>query len=303
MNCITCGMDLPDNTRYCPGCGTLNERQVTAPPPKQKTRPIIYATAILAAIGLIALIVAVVMAGRGRNVTSIPGGTPGPNGNVLSAPPGGPGTGGVMSLPPGTPGTGETTPSSTPKPKPPQAVVDYLNYVKTVEEHRQLLLKDTTQALTMSSAGGTTQSLLNLIDMAGDPDSAQARDPLQGCKDELKRQYGNWLNTLTYFDKKFAPPECREFSGTYRDVLYKETSAIGQIWAGFNSVNVMNPQDMQKLLSALQAMKRDPSIQTNIDNAADTADGSLNKLVSNYDMKKPFDVPREQQTSGNIMGF
>ena len=110
-------------------------------------------------------------------------------------------------------GEGETTPSSTPKPKPPQAVVDYLNYVKTVEDHRQMLLKDTTNALTMSAAGGTTQSLLNLIDMASDPDSAQARDPLKDCKDELKRQYGNWLNTLSYFDKKPAPPECREFSG------------------------------------------------------------------------------------------
>jgi len=303
MKCIKCGMDLPDNSRYCPGCGTLNERQVTAPPQKRKTRPIIYATAILAAIGLVALIVAIVMAGRGKSVTSASGGTPGANGNVLSAPPGGPGSGGVTSLPPGTPGSGDVTPSSTPKPKPPQAVVDYLNYVKTIEVHRQLLLKDTTQALMLSSAGGTTQSLLNLIDMAGDPDGAQARDPLQDAKDELKRQYGNWLNTLSYFDKKPAPPECREFSAAYRDVLYKETAALGQIWAGFNSVNIMNPQDMQKLLNVLQAMKRDPSIQTNIDTAADTADGGLNKIVSNYDMQKPFDVPREQQTSGNITGF
>ena len=86
-------------------------------------------------------------------------------------------------------------------------------------------------------------------------------------------------------------------------MLFKETSALGQIWAGFNSVNVMNPQDMQKLLGALQAMKRDPSIQTNIDTAADTADGGLDKLVANYDMQKPFNVPREQQTSGNITGF
>lgn len=48
---------------------------------------------------------------------------------------------------------------------------------------------------------------------------------------------------------------------------------------------------------------RDPSIQRNIDRAADTADDNLDKLVSTYDMEKPFEVPREQQTSGNIMGF
>jgi len=40
----------------------------------------------------------------------------------------------------------------------------------------------------------------------------------------------------------------------------------------------------------------------NIDKAADDADAKLTTLVSNYDMEKPFDVPREKK-GGNIMGF
>jgi len=185
--------------------------------------------------------------------------------------------------------TPASRPRSKPKSKAPQAVVNYLNYVKGVENHRQMLLKDTTNGLTMTAETETAENGLK-----------EAYDGVQNAKDELNRQYGNWLNTLSYFDKKPAPPECREFSAAYRDVLYKETAALGQIWAGFNSVNIMNPQDMQKLLNVLQAMKRDPSIQTNIDTAADTADGSLGKIVSNYDMQKPFSVPRERELTMRV---
>ena len=166
-----------------------------------------------------------------------------------------------------------------------------------------MLLQDTGEALMLSAAGGNSaKGLISMINMAMDPDGKEAQDPLQDSKNELNRQYKNWVETLKYFDNKPAPPECREFSGQYRQVLYNETKAIGQIAAGFNSVNVMNPDDMSKLLTVLEKMKRDPNIQSNIDKAADSADAKLNSLVSNYDMDKPFDVPREKQ-GGNIMGF
>jgi len=165
------------------------------------------------------------------------------------------------------------------------------------------LLKDTTAALSLSSQGAQAQSILNMIEAASNPDAAKARDPLSDTKRELNRQYKNWLDTLSYFDKRPAPMECREFSGAYRQLLYTETKAIGEIAVGFNSVDVMDPKDLSKLLSKLQSMKNDPSIQANIDNSADAADQKLNKLVSNYDMEKPFSVPREKKTSGSIMGF
>jgi len=46
-----------------------------------------------------------------------------------------------------------------------------------------------------------------------------------------------------------------------------------------------------------------PSIQGGIDASADNADAKLTQLVSKYDMQKPFNVPREERTSGSIMGF
>ena len=180
--------------------------------------------------------------------------------------------------------------------------MDYLEFVKRLEAHRQMLLKDTTDAMSLS-AGGQAQGMINLIDMAMDPDRAKAQDPLAETKKELSRQYSNWLNTITFFDKAPAPAECREFSGAYRAVIYNETKAIGDIAVSFNAVDITKLGDLSKLLGNLQKLKGDPRIQGNIDKAADDADAKLTQLTSNYDMKKPFDVPREQQGSGSIMGF
>lgn len=301
MKCANCGMVLPPNYKQCPNCG--NAKEFVQEEPQQKNKSVIYIIIGLAVVALLATIIGVMASrGRGGQVTSAPPTTPGPPGNVLSAPQGTPPSGSVMSAPPTAPGPGTTTPPGASKPKPPQDVVDYLAFVKQVEEHRQQLLTDTTDALTLSSAGGGAESLMGLIDMAMDPDGAEARDPLADVKKELNRQYKNWLATLQYLDKKAAPAQCREFAGAYRAVIYGEAKAIGEIAVGMNSADMTDTKDMSKLLSTLQKMKKDPSIQKNIDSSADNADAKLTQLVSGYDMQKPFDVPREKQ-DGGIMGF
>ena len=301
MKCAKCGLDIPQGVKQCPKCGMINEFEVQQQP--RKIKPIIYVIAGMAIVAILALIVAFVSASGQRNVTSASGGAASPPGTITGAPNGTGSDGRITTAPPGTPGPGDTTPPSNNKPKAPSEVTDYLNYVKRVESHRQMLLKDTTDAMSLTNAAGQTQGLLNMIDMAMDPDGEKARDPLADTKNELARQYKNWLSILDFFDKKPAPTQCREFSGAYREVLFNETKAIGEVAVSFNSINVMNPQDLSKLMAMLQKMKGDPSIQRNIDDAADKADGKLNSLVGNYDMQKPFDVPREQKTSGNIMSF
>lgn len=303
MKCAKCSLDLPPGVKACPKCGLVNEflEEISTPP--RKTKPMVYVIAGLAAVVVLALVVGVIAARGNKNVTSAPGGVPPPPGNLTSAPSGQLPGGNVVTAPSGQPAPPAATPPGVTKPKPLKEVVDYLEFVKRVEAHRQMLLKDTVNALTLAASGGGTQGLLDLIDMAMDPEGKEARDPLAETKAELSRQYKNWLSTLRFFDRRVAPPECREFSGAYRDVLFRETKAIGEITVSFNSVNVMDPKDMSRLLDSLQKMKRDPSIQRNIDQAADNADAKLTRLVSNYDMEKPFSVQREQSTSGSIMGF
>ncbi len=300
MKCAKCGLDLPQGAKTCPKCGNSSEFVETQAAPK-RTSPLVYVAATLGAVIILALVVAVIASRGPKNVATAPPPPPGPANNVTTAPPPKPAGGNVVTAPPATPAPAVTPPGVT-KPKPPREVVDYLEFVKGVEKHRQMLLKDTTDALTLAGTS-QAQSLMSLIDMAMDPEGKEAQDPLADTKKELLRQYKNWYSTVVYFDKKPAPDQCREFSGAYRDVIYKEAKVIGEMADSFRKVNIMEPKDMQKLLSALQKMKGDPSIQQSIDAAADNADAKLTQLVSNYDMEKPFSVPREAGTSGSIMGF
>jgi hypothetical protein len=297
MKCAKCGNETPQGAEQCPTCGGKEfiEAQV-----RQGTKPIVYVIAGLAAVIIIALVVAVIAGGR-KNVATAPPPSAGPANNVVTAPPPAPAGGNLVTAPPANPAPATTLPGAA-KPKPPAEVVEYLEFVKKVEEHRQMLLKDTTDALTLAGVS-QAQSLMALIDMASNPDSRQVQDPLADTRKELIRQQKNWVSTLQYFDKKTAPTECREFSGAYRDVLYKEAKAITDIAESFSKVNITDPKDMQGLLTALQRMKKDSSIQGGIDASADNADAKLTQLVSKYDMQKPFNVPREERTSGSIMGF
>ncbi|MGC8862050.1 MAG: zinc ribbon domain-containing protein [Armatimonadota bacterium] len=301
MKCAKCGLDLPPNVKQCPKCGNVNEFTDVEKP--RKTRPVAWIIAVLAVVAIAAIAVAAIVSSRAKpTITQAPRGNL-PPGNIVTAPPAQPQPGNVVTAPAPVPPPGAVSPPGATKPKPPKEVVDYLEFVKKVEEHRQMLLRDTGVALGLAAGGSQATTLLKMIEMASDPDSKENLDPLKDAKTELIRQYKNWLSTLEYFDKKPAPDQCREFSGAYRDVLYKETMAIGTVAAGLQKVNIMDPKDMSRLLGELQKMKRDPSIQRGIDAAVDKADARLTELVSKYDMEKPFSVLREEQTGGSIMGF
>ncbi len=298
MNCAKCGLDLPEGAKTCPKCGFVNEfcRVVS---PADNRKKLLYLISGFVVVGVVAILIGVI-ASRGR-VTSAPGPFSQEKGNVVDLPQGNPNTGNITTVPPGNGGLEVPGTPGVIKPKPTQEMVDYLEFVKQIEGHRQKLLKDTSYAMTLASTG-QSQSLIKMIDMAMDPEGKSARDPLIEVKTELNRQYQNWLETLKMFDSKPAPRELRDFSGAYRKVLYSETQVIGSIASGFNQVNVTNPQDLSRLLAVLQQMKNDKSIQEAIDKAADDADQKLTQLTQVYDMQKPFNVPRETP-SGRVIGF
>lgn len=298
MKCAKCGLDLLQGTRQCPKCGLVNEFEQAAPVPKKKRSAMIYAIIGLAIVGVLALVF-FVLAG-GKNVTSAPGGVNREDSNITTAPPGLAAPSGIMAAPPGKP-TGEKTPPGVTKPKPPQEVVDYLAYVKKVEEHRQMLLKDTGAALTLM-VGGQAMSMEKMMDWVENDKAGGLTDPLSDVKNETGRQYKNWVNTLKFFDSKPAPPECREFSGAYREVLFSETAKVGQVVGILDKADLTKTQNIGSATAQLMKLKGDPNLQEGIDKSADNADAKLTTLVSYYDMEKPFDVPREKQ-GGSIMGF
>lgn len=299
MNCAKCGLELLQGTKQCPKCGLVNEFEQAPAAAKKKPSPLLYAIIGLAVVGVIALVY-MLMAG-GKNVTSAPGGVQREDKSILAAPPGKPGPSGIVTAPPGKPAPPDKTPPGVTKPKPSREIVDYLAYVKKVEEHRQMLIGDTSQALTLM-VGGQAMSLEKMMDWVDNDKGGELVDPLADVKKETGRQYKNWVATLKFFDNKPAPPECREFSGAYRQVLFSQTAMIGKVVGSLDKVDLTKTQDMMSWAAALMKLKSDPNLQGGIDKAADDADAKLATLVSNYDMEKPFDVPREKK-EGNIMGF
>ena len=151
MKCAKCGLELLPGTRQCPKCGLVNEFEQAPPAAKKKPNPLLYAIIALAVVGVLALVFFLIAGGK--NVTSAPGGVLRDDKSILAAPPGKPGPSGIVTAPPGQPAPPDKTPPGVTKPKPPQEVVDYLAYVKKVEEHRQMLLQDTGEALMLSASG------------------------------------------------------------------------------------------------------------------------------------------------------
>lgn len=298
MKCAKCGLELPANTRQCPKCGSINEFEKTPEAAPKKKNPMIFVVIGLAAVGLLAL---AIYAMSNKNVASAPGGVQRNDTNIATAPPGKLAPGGIVTAPPGKPGTPEKTPSGVAKPKPPQEVVDYLAYVKKVEEHRQMLLRDTSTALVLS-IGGQEKSYEAILDSIDKGDSGQVSDPMADMRKELNRQYGNWQATVKFLDQKPAPPECRDFAGSYRVVLASETETIKREVQITSKIDVTKGDSISAGLEGMLGMQKDPSLQSNIDKSADAADAKLTSLCSNYDMEKPFDVPREKQ-GGSLLGF
>lgn len=297
MKCAKCGLDIPQGTHTCPKCGRVNEF-VAAEPPRM-SKPLVYGIAVLGLIALIAIVAVFAMRGS-ESVTSVPPGQPS-TGSLTNVPPGQPSGGGLMGVPPGGPGPGSTTPPGVTKPKPPQAVVDYLQRVKAVEEIRVKEIVESDFPTELKRAYDRVGD--EMWENAGNADFKEG-DMLAPVTALLDKKATTLLRTLNYFDSVPAPPECREFSGAYRAVIYRETKTIYDAAAGINGVNLASRDDWERYQDRTKAMKDDPNVQNAaMDQLADTADQSLSRLVGQYEMPKPFDVHREQKTGGNIMGF
>lgn len=286
MNCAKCGLELPANTRQCPKCGSINEFE-QAPVAAKKKNPLMYVIIGLGVVGLLAL---AIYAMSNKNVASAPGGVERNDTNIATAPPGSPAPSGIVTAPPGR-ALPEKTPPGVTKPKPPQEVLDYLAYVKKVEEHRQMLLDDNSEAVSIAVQGVTGLSLGAL---------EKDQDPWAKVTNELDRQASNWQATVKYFDQKPAPAECREFGGAYRAVIASQAESTAKLATDLGGVDFSNTKDKTQVFGALSKMVG--TVQAPINKSIDGADEKLDNLVARYDMKKPFEIRREKQ-GGSLLGF
>ena len=312
--CFKCGTEVAPDAAFCPKCGQRGPGHPEVATSDRKRKMALGG--IIGAVALIGIIAAILFMNRGKNVITAPGIPAPPSGNVLIAPPpavqdGGviiappaaPQGGEVLSAPPAVPPVAENTPAAQPKPKPSQAMLDYLQHIAYIEKHREdVLLPDTTKAFTLIQTG-QAKAMLQMLDMASDPDaSGQTADPLADFKVELTRQYGNWLVTMQYFDSKPAPPECRGIAGTFRQVIGKQAQAI---YAIAYSLGQHNPADPNANISGLvTAIRGISAVQPDIDQAVEYSNQWLDNIWNTYDMPyAQFRIKKEQGGGGNLLGF
>lgn len=295
MKCAKCGLDLPASTRQCPKCGLVNEVE-QAPAAAKKKNPILFVLIGLAVVGLLAL---GIYAMSSRNVASTPGGVERNDTNITTAPPGKPGPGGLVTAPPGSAEPAKT-PEGVARPKPPAEVVEYLNFVKAVEEVRcEIIVKSD---LDKELLAEMSQVTAKMFDIAGDAD-APDKAPLEGITDKLNRKAAAMLILLQTYDKAPAPVPCREFSGSYRKLLFAETKTIYGIAAGLGKVNASSNDEWQRYAAAAKDKQQDVDVQgASNGTLANESDASLTRLVSNYEMQKPFSVSPEEP-KGSLLGL
>ncbi len=308
--CSKCGAEMAPNAVSCLKCGHVNAESANS----DKNRKIAIG-AIIGAVVLLAIIVILLMS-RPKNVISAPGIVSPPDasvlnaappvvqpGGVITAPPAAPAGGEVLSAPPAVPPAGDNTPAAQPKPKPSAAMLDYLNHIAYIEKHREnVLLPDTTKAFTLISTG-QAKALLQMMDTASDPDaSGEMADPLADFKKELTRQYGNWLNTLTYFDSKPAPQDCRGIGGAFRQVIAKQTQAVYLIAYSLGQHNPADPNaNISGLITSLKGMS---AVQPEIDQAVEYSNAWLDNIWDTYDMPyAKFQIKKEQGGGSSLLGF
>lgn len=313
-NCFKCGAEVAPEAAFCPKCGQRSpgHPELAAAEKKRKTA----IGAIIGAVALLAVIAAILMFARPKNVTSAPGIPSPPDAGVLNAPPPAVQPGGVVTAPPAAPSGGEVlaappaappaadqTPAGQPKPKPTDAMIDYLNHIAYIEKHRQaVLLPDTTKAFVLIQTG-QAKALLSMMDVASDPDSSgQMADPLADFKVELNRQYANWLATLNYFDAKPAPPECRGLGGAFRQVIGKQTQGIYAIAYNLGQHNAADPN--ANIAGVVTAIKGISAVQPEIDQAVDYSNQWLDNIWATYDMPfAQFRIKKEQGNGSNLLGL
>ena len=298
MQCAKCGGELPADAKFCLSCGAPTDvtsaREMTPgrisvgrAPELEGKRPgahlsLVAIAGALVIIAIIALIAALLFRRPGPQVirsetAPIKVGAP-----VTQAP--------VSPVNPGQSVTRAETPPPMQLPKktpPPPEVVEYLKFVKAIEERRVAMRDAQAEYLLKKYVSGNIGKLLaDMIGQLAEPEepTEQLKEPME----DLKAVASSWENLVRTFDSREAPSQCRNLAGTYRTALAQYSNTMARLFTAA----------IQGDISAAQHVS---AIQDDLDKLLAASEQELGRVCGEYGIEKDFNITPDRG-GGTVVG-
>lgn len=286
MKCSKCGNEIPPQSRFCLSCGAPVTPPAPAPRPTvpraelPKKRLGLWAgLAGLAVVAIIALALSI-FAGKGRVMdTNSPDGSQSPVMNTRQGP--GLPQSGVLNT-----NSPEPFVPMDPGQQPPQEILQYLEFLKSIDQ-RRLALQDQEKvilyALIKKSAVDPLKQMLKEMDESDAGDAPEQGDSeVQREMTDLPQQ---WSALLSDFNSVTPPEACRQLAWQYSNALGSVSSSAVDI------LTMVSKQD----LAGVQMLTGQSA---NIDNSLEAADGELGSVCRQYGIKKTYTITSDRGVAG-----
>ncbi len=308
MKCTKCQADLPPQSRFCLKCGTPVQPAAAQPAPRAEApaQPAGFAKpassglskSTKAVIGMLCLAVAalgavVVRSGLLHSAANTK------NGTLVNAP-GSSGNGSLVQMPGDSknaplvqaPGTSQAPPDLIQKPddqQSPEDVLDYLRFLKEVEQRKMSLIKDFMATALMQSAMEKSQEAA-----AASSDEA-SKNFLPSMNKGFEQYPARWDQLAKYFLTRQPPASCAILQKKYYEHLGKVESMFLQVHNALAQANT----DPGKALSALTEMQGKASAEA--DDTARQADDALGDVCDKYRIRKEFDIKTDSGSGSGLL--
>lgn len=280
MKCTYCGAAIPEQARFCAGCGRPLSGATVAPvsAPPTPTGGASKAKWWAIGIGLLLLMALAFVVGAGGLITQANVKKPeGPSVLEAQAPKvEGPSV--LEAQPPKVEGP-SVLETESPKP-PPKHVVDWLEHLRKTEEQRRRMERNIAPVMSMLVQAMVARAAAMSGIAQGDFDKAEAdyereREKLRQGYQQRQRE---WAQLVQYFRSMPPPPECQTLADAYFAGLSEYITSISQIEKSL----------IENDLSGLTGMLG--SAQSELDAQFARADEELTRVCEQYGIRKYFAI-------------
>ena len=293
MKCNYCGAAIPENARFCAGCGralsgaTMSVPNTAAPTP---TRANSKAKWWAIGVGVLLLMAIAFVVGTQSGLITRANVQKPEAPSVLEAQAPKVDAPSVLEAQPPKVDAPSVLETEAPKP-PPKHVVDWLEHLRKTEERRRRLERAYAPVFSM---------LFQALAMHAAPMKSAAEGDLDRAEEELERQreklrdgyqqrQQEWAQLLQYFRSVPPPPECQTLADAYFAALSQYVNTILQIEKSF----IENDLGVIPLLG---------SGQSDLNARFARADEELTRVCEQYGIRKDFSIAAQGFDLTRILG-